>query len=65
MCITKLRQVEFDLRHTRRSVKETLAWLKTQATTVKAPRPATVEAVEADIARTRERLSVTLTAAER
>jgi hypothetical protein len=29
---------------------------------VKAPRPATVEAVEADIARTRERLSVTMTA---
>jgi hypothetical protein len=32
LCITKLRHVEFDLRHTRRSVKETLAWLKAQAT---------------------------------
>jgi hypothetical protein len=30
--VTKLRQLEFDLRHTRRSVKETLGWLKTQAT---------------------------------
>ena len=60
-CVTKLRQVEFDLRHTRRSVKETLGWLKTQATTVTAPRKATVESVEEEIARTRERLSVTLT----
>jgi hypothetical protein len=31
-CVTKLRQVECDLRHTRRSVKETLGWLKTQTT---------------------------------
>jgi hypothetical protein len=31
-CVTKLRHVEFDLGHTRRSVKETLGWLKTQAT---------------------------------
>lgn len=31
-CVVKLRQVEFDLRHTRRSVKETLEWLNTQAT---------------------------------
>jgi hypothetical protein len=30
-CVTKLRQVEFDLQHTRRSVKETVAWLKRQA----------------------------------
>jgi hypothetical protein len=32
VCVTKLRQVEFSLRHTRRSMKETLGWLKTQAT---------------------------------
>ena len=31
LCITRLRHVEFDLRHTRRSVKETVAWLKAQA----------------------------------
>jgi hypothetical protein len=31
-CLTKLRQGEFDLRHTRHSVKETLEWLKAQAT---------------------------------
>jgi uncharacterized membrane protein YqjE len=31
LCITRLRAVEFDLRHTRRSVKETVAWLKAQA----------------------------------
>jgi hypothetical protein len=30
--VAKLRQVEFDLRHTRRSLKETGRWLKTQAT---------------------------------
>jgi hypothetical protein len=32
LCIARLRHLEFDLRHTRRSVKETLAWLKAQAT---------------------------------
>jgi hypothetical protein len=32
LSVTKLRHVEFDLPHTRRSVKETLAWLKAQAT---------------------------------
>jgi len=32
LCVTKLRQVQFDLRHTRHSVKETVAWLKAQAT---------------------------------
>jgi hypothetical protein len=31
-CVTKLRHVELDLRHTRRSVKETIGWLKTQTT---------------------------------
>jgi hypothetical protein len=32
VCIARLRNIEFDLRHTRRSVKETLTWLKAQAT---------------------------------
>jgi hypothetical protein len=32
VCLTRLKHVEFDLRHTRRSAKETLAWLKSQAT---------------------------------
>jgi hypothetical protein len=31
VCVTKLGAVEFDLRHTRRSVRESLRWLKTQA----------------------------------
>lgn len=29
-CVVSLGHVEFDLRHTRRSIKETLAWLKAQ-----------------------------------